>query len=115
MPIYEYYCSACGHELEVMQKMSDAPLADCPKCGKAALSKKVSAAGFQLKGSGWYVTDFRDNKKSKTDQKATTESSAESKKDAGDSGAGDSSKDAKTKEAPKAAGGSGKESGGSGQ
>jgi predicted nucleic acid-binding Zn ribbon protein len=94
--------------------MSDAPLADCPKCGKATLSKKVSAAGFQLKGSGWYVTDFRDNKKSKTDQKAATESSAESKKDAGDSGTGDS-KDAKTKEAPKAASGSGKESGGSGR
>jgi len=63
MPIYEYRCSACGHELEVLQKMSDKTLTDCPSCGKATLSKLVSAAGFQLKGSGWYVTDFRDNNK----------------------------------------------------
>ncbi len=63
MPIYEYRCSACGHELEVLQKMSDKTLTDCPSCGKATLSKLVSAAGFQLKGSGWYVTDFRDKKK----------------------------------------------------
>lgn len=60
MPIYEYRCTACGHELEALQKLSDAPLTECPACHRAALSKKVSAAGFQLKGSGWYVTDFRD-------------------------------------------------------
>ena len=70
MPIYEYRCEACGHELEVLQKMSDKPLADCPACGKAALAKMVSAAGFQLKGSGWYVTDFRDKKKVKDAGKA---------------------------------------------
>ena len=60
MPIYEYRCTSCGHELEALQKLSDAPLTDCPACHGATLSKKVSAAGFQLKGSGWYVTDFRD-------------------------------------------------------
>lgn len=65
MPIYEYVCRACGAEREVMQKISDAPLTTCPECQAAAFEKKVSAAGFQLKGSGWYVTDFRgDSKKS---------------------------------------------------
>lgn len=59
MPIYEYQCTACEHQLEAMQKMSDAPLTDCPECGKPALKKLISAAGFQLKGSGWYVTDFK--------------------------------------------------------
>lgn len=63
MPIYEYRCTSCGHELEALQKLSDAPLTECPACHRAALSKKVSAAGFQLKGSGWYVTDFRDKGK----------------------------------------------------
>lgn len=59
MPIYEYRCSDCGHKLEALQKLSDSPLTDCPACGKAGLSKLVSAAGFQLKGSGWYATDFK--------------------------------------------------------
>ena len=59
MPIYEYRCSACGHELEALQKFTDQPLTDCPACRAAALVKRVSAAGFQLKGSGWYVTDFK--------------------------------------------------------
>jgi putative FmdB family regulatory protein len=59
MPIYAYKCSACGHAEDVLQKMSDAPLTVCPNCGQAAYAKQVTAAGFQLKGSGWYVTDFR--------------------------------------------------------
>jgi putative FmdB family regulatory protein len=59
MPIYEYRCSACGHELEALQKFSDAPLSTCPSCQAGALVKRVSAAGFQLKGSGWYATDFK--------------------------------------------------------
>ena len=59
MPIYEYRCSACGFEKDALQKMSDAPLVDCPSCGKSALVKQISAAGFQLKGSGWYATDFK--------------------------------------------------------
>jgi putative FmdB family regulatory protein len=59
MPIYEYRCKECEHEVEALQKLSDPPLVNCPACGKPALQKLVSAAGFQLKGSGWYVTDFK--------------------------------------------------------
>ncbi len=59
MPIYEYRCTACGHELEKLQKMSDAPLTDCPACEQSTLVKKISAAGFRLKGGGWYETDFK--------------------------------------------------------
>ena len=61
MPIYAYKCSACGHEQDVLQKMSDPLLKVCPECGQSTYSKQVTAAGFQLKGSGWYVTDFRGN------------------------------------------------------
>lgn len=63
MPIYEYQCEHCAHQLETMQSISAPPLTDCPACGTANLKKRISAAGFRLKGSGWYVTDFRDNKK----------------------------------------------------
>jgi len=59
MPIYEYRCQECGHELERLQRMSDAPLTDCPACGKAQLKRLISAAGFRLKGGGWYETDFK--------------------------------------------------------
>lgn len=59
MPIYAYKCESCGHARDVLQKISDAPLTDCPACGKATFSKQLTAAGFQLKGSGWYATDFR--------------------------------------------------------
>jgi putative FmdB family regulatory protein len=60
MPIYAYKCTECGHPVEVLQKVSDPPLVECPNCRRPALAKQVTAAGFQLKGSGWYVTDFRD-------------------------------------------------------
>ena len=63
MPIYAYRCSACGHAKDVLQKLSDAPLTTCPACGAESFSKQVTAAGFQLKGSGWYVTDFRGDSK----------------------------------------------------
>ncbi|WP_397474507.1 FmdB family zinc ribbon protein [Pusillimonas sp.] len=63
MPIYAYKCSDCGHAQDVLQKMSDPILTDCPQCGKSTYVKQVTAAGFQLKGSGWYVTDFRDGGK----------------------------------------------------
>ncbi|MGV6826123.1 MAG: FmdB family zinc ribbon protein [bacterium] len=63
MPFYEYRCNACGHELEAMQKMSDDPLKDCPECGKSELTKLISAAGFRLKGGGWYETDFKTGSK----------------------------------------------------
>ncbi|CAN7197490.1 FmdB family zinc ribbon protein [Acidovorax sp. LjRoot117] len=59
MPIYAYKCGSCGHAKDVLQKISDTPLTVCPACGAEAFSKQVTAAGFQLKGSGWYVTDFR--------------------------------------------------------
>ncbi len=59
MPIYAYRCEDCGFAKDVLQKVSDAPLSVCPSCGKPAFKKQVTAAGFQLKGSGWYVTDFR--------------------------------------------------------
>ena len=59
MPIYAYKCESCGHAKDVLQKISDEPLSVCPQCGASAFHKQVTAAGFQLKGSGWYVTDFR--------------------------------------------------------
>ena len=59
MPIYAYKCESCGHAKDVLQKISDAPLTDCPACGAATFKKQLTAAGFQLKGSGWYATDFR--------------------------------------------------------
>ena len=67
MPIYAYRCSECGNSKDVLQKMSDPVLTECPACGAQAFTKQVTAAGFQLKGSGWYVTDFRgDNKPAKS-------------------------------------------------
>ena len=65
MPIYAYKCASCGHAKDVLQKVSDAPLTVCPACGESAFSKQITAAGFQLKGSGWYVTDFRGGSNSK--------------------------------------------------
>jgi len=65
MPIYEYQCKACSHELEVIQKINEEPLKFCPECGKPELSKLISAAGFRLKGSGWYETDFKSGDKKK--------------------------------------------------
>jgi putative FmdB family regulatory protein len=66
MPIYEYRCEACGFQKEFLQRISDAPLKDCPECGKQTMSKMVTAAGFQLKGSGWYATDFKNKGGSKS-------------------------------------------------
>lgn len=90
MPIYEYRCGACGHELEVLQKLSDEPLSVCPACEASALTKLVSAAGFQLKGSGWYVTDFKDSGKKKPEKGEKGEQSEsgakEAKGDKGDKG-----------------------------
>ena len=77
MPIYAYACSTCGLRKDVMQKMSDAPLTACPECGKATFSKQLTAAGFQLKGSGYYVTDFKNGSK-KPDAKPEVKSDAAS-------------------------------------
>jgi len=63
MPIYEYECQACGHKKEALQKISDDPLVECPECGKPELKKLISAAGFRLKGAGWYETDFKSGSK----------------------------------------------------
>ncbi|MEY4717403.1 MAG: hypothetical protein RL563_21 [Pseudomonadota bacterium] len=63
MPIYEYQCNACGHEHEALQKLSAEPLVVCPACNEAELKKKISAAGFRLKGGGWYETDFKSGAK----------------------------------------------------
>jgi putative FmdB family regulatory protein len=65
MPIYAYRCASCGHAKDVLQKLSDPPLTQCPACGAQAFSKQVTAAGFQLKGSGWYATDFKGDKSAK--------------------------------------------------
>jgi putative FmdB family regulatory protein len=59
MPIYAYKCSSCGHQADVLQKIADAPLSHCPSCGQEAFAKQLTAPGFQLKGSGWYQTDFK--------------------------------------------------------
>ena len=73
MPIYEYRCKDCGFQNEYLQKVSEPPLTQCPSCGRQSLTKLVSAAGFQLKGSGWYATDFKDSgkKKEKSEPSAT--------------------------------------------
>ena len=110
MPIYEYRCGACGHELEVLQKLSEAPLSDCPECHKPSLTKLISAVGFQLKGSGWYATDFKssgkpaDKANGKNGEAAakSAEKSTESKSESG----GDS-KPAATTETSSSSGGCG--------
>jgi putative FmdB family regulatory protein len=76
MPIYEYRCSECGHDHEVLQKVSEPPLTECPACGKPALQKQLSAAGFQLKGSGWYATDFKGSGKKPVEKKAEAKTEA---------------------------------------
>jgi putative FmdB family regulatory protein len=78
MPFYEYRCEACGHELEALQKMSDEPLRDCPECGKPELVKLVSAAGFRLKGGGWYETDFKSGSKKNVHDSGSSSSSEKS-------------------------------------
>lgn len=76
MPIYEYVCESCGHEVEVMQKMGEV-LKECPACKQPALKKRISAAGFQLKGSGWYATDFRGKDKKAEDKPKTEDKGSE--------------------------------------
>ncbi len=87
MPIYAYRCGACGHALDVLQKLSDPLLTTCPSCSAEAFSKQVTAAGFQLKGSGWYATDFKDgNKGPKVGDKAGDQSGDKGSEKAGDKG-----------------------------
>jgi len=81
MPIYEYRCSACGHELEALRKLTESPLVNCPSCRADALTKLVSAAGFQLKGTGWYATDFRNGSKPAAKPEAKPDAKSETKSD----------------------------------
>jgi len=110
MPIYAYKCASCGFAKDVLQKVSDAPLSVCPECGAQAFNKQITAAGFQLKGSGWYVTDFRGGSGStaaKSDDKKPAEA-AKSDSTSSDSGSGDAKPAESSKtDAPSAAGGCG--------
>jgi putative FmdB family regulatory protein len=92
MPIYEYRCSECGHQKEALQKISDAPLTDCPKCGKPGLKKMVTAAGFQLKGSGWYATDFKGGAKAASTDSGSSSGSKDDAKGKDNSKGKDDSK-----------------------
>ena len=95
MPFYEYQCSQCGHEEEVLQKISDKPLKKCPACGKSTMKKKVSAAAFRLKGGGWYETDFKSGQKNNIAEKnvaGAEKKAGESKKPADKKSTGDSTK-----------------------
>jgi putative FmdB family regulatory protein len=97
MPIYEYRCAKCGFQKEYLQRLSEAPLTKCPECGKKTFNKMVTAAGFQLKGTGWYATDFKNSgSKQKSGDKAAEGSSKESSRDSSK----DSSKESSGKEAP---------------
>jgi putative FmdB family regulatory protein len=78
MPIYEYQCAACAHQLEALQKISEAPLTECPMCHQETLTKLVSAAGFQLKGTGWYATDYSAKNKAKSDNTTASEAGSAS-------------------------------------
>lgn len=103
MPIYEYACGACEHTLDVLQKMSDDDLVDCPECGEPKLKRKISAPNFRLKGGGWYETDFKKDKQRnvhKSDSESSTSSKSESKSDSKSS---DSKTSSDSKKSSKAA------------
>ena len=97
MPIYEYACSACGKQVEVMQSINDRPLKQCPRCRRRTLKKLVSAAGFKLTGTGWYVTDFRDKQPPGKDKEADKGKAPGEKKT---EGAGKEDKPSETKTKP---------------
>ena len=98
MPIYEYRCSSCGNEHEVLQKISEPRLTACPTCGKDTLTKLVSAAGFQLKGSGWYATDFKNGSKPAAKTEAKADAKVDAKADGtSDTAPGSESKSSETK------------------
>lgn len=99
MPFYEYRCTKCGHEEEVLQKVSDEPLTKCPECGKSTMKKKVSAAAFRLKGGGWYETDFKSGNKKNVavDEKTKAKSKDDKKAASTKKPSGDSTKSKKVK------------------
>ena len=96
MPIYEYRCEQCGHQLDALQKVSDAPLADCPECQSASLRKLVSAPNFRLKGSGWYETDFKGDKDQKRNLHGADSEAKSDKADGKDTPAADGKKEQKS-------------------
>ena len=91
MPIYEYQCDECSHRLEKLQRMSDAPLTECPACGESTLKKLVSAAAFRLKGGGWYETDFKTGSKKNVSGSSGSDGSSGSSSNASSSDSGTSS------------------------
>jgi putative FmdB family regulatory protein len=103
MPFYEYQCTKCGHEEEILQKITDKPLKKCPECGKLTMKKMVSAAAFRLKGGGWYETDFKSGPKKNLDGKNVAGDSkpdkqtAETKKPADKKASGSTTKSKKAK------------------
>ncbi len=105
MPIYEYRCEHCGHEMEALQKISDAPLVDCPACGQASLKKLISAAGFRLKGGGWYETDFKSSGRRNLAGDSDGKSSGGTSTDAGSSTSSSASESSSSPSKP--SGGSG--------
>ena len=108
MPIYEYECDNCGHQLETIQKISDPPLTTCPECGQATLRKRVSAAAFRLKGAGWYETDFKSGNKRNVaeggDGKAEASEAGKESAQGKESGQGKESKQAEESKQGKEAG-----------
>lgn len=102
MPIYEYLCENCGHEFETLQKLSEAPLRDCPKCSAPQLVKKVTAAGFRLKGGGWYETDFKGGSKRNVAGESGSSAGSASSGSASSGGAGSGSGDSAGSGTPKA-------------
>ncbi|WP_321931012.1 FmdB family zinc ribbon protein [Paraburkholderia guartelaensis] len=96
MPIYAYRCESCGFDKDVLQKMSDAPLTQCPSCGADTFRKQVTAAGFQLKGSGWYVTDFRSGNGGKSGAATGAKAAGESASSEGSKPAGEGAASAST-------------------
>ena len=108
MPIYAYRCASCGHAKDVLQKISDPPLTVCPACGAHAFAKQVTAAGFQLKGSGWYATDFKSNGTKKPADGAKTD---DAKTDAGKTEAGKTEAGKSSDSSPPAKSGDGGTSG----
>src|SRR5215207_8817997 len=110
MPIYAYKCGSCGHAKDVLQKVSDAPLTVCPSCGASTFAKQITAAGFQLKGSGWYATDFRGgNSAAPAADKAADKAADGAKTESGktESGKTETTPAAAKTDAPKASGGCG--------
>ncbi len=101
MPIYEYRCGGCGFKKEYLQKLSDAPIVDCPTCGKPAMTKLVSAAGFQLKGTGWYATDFKNGSRKTPERSGKSADPGKGEAPAKGGAEGSGTEDAK-KDTPKA-------------